>query len=97
MAENTQATNPFAKVFSEMAAPWCGTLKQAVAQYLESSEKWAEQALELNEQATTWAKDTPFAPLFETQRSLARQIMESSTTLARQLWQIEARAEEEAA
>jgi hypothetical protein len=94
MAEYSQTSNVFAKMFSEMAAPWCGPLKQVATQYLDTSEKWAQKALELNEKTTAWAKDTPLAPLFETQRSLARQVIETSTTFARQLWQIETKAEE---
>ncbi len=108
MAERTQTSspfgnlfgdpseNPFGKMFSEMTAPWCGPLKKAATQYLGTSEQWAQKALELNERTTAWAKDTPLATVFETQRSLARQMIETSTAIARQLWQIEAKAEEEA-
>ena len=34
MAESTQTENPFVKMFSGIAAPWCGIPKQTVAQYL---------------------------------------------------------------
>jgi len=94
MTEHTWTNNPFMKMFGETNAPWGSALKQAAAQYLDTSEKWAQKALELNEQATAWAKETPLAPLFETQRSLARQMVETSAALTRRLWQLEPRAEE---
>ena len=64
-------------------------VKKAAAWYIETSEKLANQALELQEKATGWAKDTPFAPLFEAQTSLARKFVERSANAARTLWQIQ--------
>lgn len=63
-------------------------VKKAAAWYIETSEKLANQALELQERATGWAKDTPFAPLFEAQNSFARKFVERSANAARTLWQI---------
>jgi hypothetical protein len=65
-------------------------VKKAAAWYIETSEKLATQALELQERATGWAKDTPFAPLFEAQHSFARKMVERSAHAARTLWQIPA-------
>jgi len=63
-------------------------MKKAAAWYIETSEKLANQALELQEKATGWAKDTPFASLFEAQHSIARKFVERSANAARTLWQI---------
>jgi len=63
--------------------------KKAAAWYINNSEKLAQQAIELQEKATVWAKETPFASLFETQTSLARKFVERSAAAARNLWQIE--------
>jgi hypothetical protein len=64
-------------------------MKKAAAWYIETSEKLANQAIELQEQAMGWAKDTPLGPLFETQNSLARKFVERSASAARALWQIQ--------
>ena len=79
-----------------MNLPFSESMKQMAAQSLASSEKWASQAFEMSEKATEWAKDTPLASIFETQRSFARQILDSSTAMTRQLWQLEPKAEEAA-
>jgi hypothetical protein len=63
--------------------------KKAAAWYIDSSEKLARQAIELQEKATIWAKETPFASLFETQTSMVRKLVERSAAAARNLWQIE--------
>jgi hypothetical protein len=65
-------------------------VKKAAAWYIETSEKLANQAIELQEKATGWAKETPFAPLFEAQSSIARKLVERSASTARSLWQIHA-------
>ena len=64
-------------------------VKKAAAWYIETSEKLAHQALELQEKAMGWAKDTPLAPLFEAQNSFARKFVERSANAARTLWQIQ--------
>jgi hypothetical protein len=63
-------------------------VKKAAAWYIETSEKLANQAIEMQEKATGWAKETPLAPLFDAQNSLARKIVERSAGAARSLWQI---------
>jgi hypothetical protein len=64
-------------------------VRKAAAWYIETSEKLAHQALELQEKATVWAKDTPLASLFEAQNSLARKLVERSANAARTLWQLQ--------
>jgi hypothetical protein len=64
--------------------------KKAAAWYIETSEKLATQIIELQEKATSWAKETPLAPLFEAQSSIARKLVERSAAAARNLWQLSA-------
>jgi hypothetical protein len=64
-------------------------VKKAVAWYIETSEKLANQAIELQEKSTGWAKETPLAALFEAQTSMARKFVERSISAARNLWQIQ--------
>lgn len=86
----TNATsNPFVKLLSEVNAPLCSSWKETAAQYINASEELAEKALEWNSKATAWAKETPLAQVFETQRNLTSQAVENSLSLARRLWQIE--------
>lgn len=91
------AHNPFLKAFNELNAPLCGSLKEGAAQYLNTTEEWGKKVLELNEKLTAWAKETPFSSLFETQRSIASQLMGNSIALARKAWQIEEKEHEKAA
>ena len=65
-------------------------IKKAAAWYIETSEKFATQFIELQEKAMSWAKETPFAPLFEAQSSIARKLVERSAAAARNLWQLNA-------
>ena len=62
--------------------------KRALAFHIWNSETLANQAIELQEQNVRWAKDTPLAPLFEVQASIARKIVECAAAAARNLWQI---------
>ena len=89
--------NPFAKMVNEFNTPLCGSWKQTAAQYISASEEWAQRALEWNEKMTSWAKDTPLASLFETQRHLASQMLENSTAMARRFWQLEDKSQEKTA
>jgi hypothetical protein len=60
-----------------------------VAWYIDNGQKLANQAVDLQERATEWAKDTPLANIFEWQYSLARKFIEGSADLARAVWQVE--------
>ena len=90
------ANNPFVKMMSEMNAPLSESMKQMATRSMEFAEKWASQAFEFNAKATGWAKDTPFASIFDTQRTFARRIVESSTAMARQVWQLEVKTDDTA-
>lgn len=94
MAENIFLQNPFIKMFSELNAPWCDAMKHAAAQYIDNSEKLAQQALKWSEKAAGWAKATPLAPVLDAQRLIAKQTIEMSADIARRLWQLEGKFEE---
>jgi hypothetical protein len=64
--------------------------KKAAAWYIDASEKFATQALDIQEKVTGWAKETPFAPMIEAQQKLARKLIERSVSTARSLWQLQA-------
>ena len=99
MANNMWTDNPFTKAFGDMNlsnSPFMAPMKEMAERYIDTSEKWANQALDMSEKTTAWANETPIAPMFEAQRSLAKQVLGSSTTLARQMWKIEPQATEEA-
>jgi hypothetical protein len=98
MANNMWTDNPFTKAFGDMnlsGLPLMAPVKEMAARYIDTSEQWANQALDMSEKTTAWANETPIAPMFEAQRSLARQMLGSSTTLARQIWKIEAEVTQE--
>ncbi|HEX3408986.1 MAG TPA: hypothetical protein VHS07_01830, partial [Candidatus Binataceae bacterium] len=63
--------------------------KKAAAWYIDTTERVATQALELQEKATGWARETPLATLFEAQQNMARKFIERSVTAARNLWKLE--------
>jgi hypothetical protein len=66
--------------------------QKLAAWYIDTNERLAKEALTLQEQATSWAKETPFNPIFEAQRSLATQVIEGSASFARSLFRLEAPA-----
>lgn len=78
--------------FTKMSEPFLKLdgVKKVAAWYIETSEKLATQLIEMQEKATSWAKETPLAPLFEAQHSIARKMVERSTSAARNLWQLNA-------
>ena len=82
--------SPSVSMFSNDAyASWHTSVKQMMASYLDTNEKLAEDALGWYEKATAWARDTPWAPLFEAQISSASKMLERVTSMARKLWQLE--------
>jgi hypothetical protein len=85
---------PFFQPFAELNAAWWSGAKQLATWHIDTSEKVARGVLDFQEQATNWAKDTPWAPLFESQRALARRWIEGSAEMVRRFWRLEEREEE---
>jgi hypothetical protein len=91
MTEKINGENMF-ESFTKIGEPFLKLegAKKAAAWYIETSEKFANQMIELQEKATGWAKETPLAALFEAQSSIARKFVERSASAARNLWQLDA-------
>ena len=63
--------------------------KKFAAWYIDTTEKVANQAIDLQASATKWAKETPLAPIFEAQIEYGKKFVERSANAARSLWRIE--------
>jgi hypothetical protein len=63
--------------------------KKFAAWYIDTAEKVANQAIDFQETATQWAKETPLAPIFEAQYEYGKKIVERSANAARSLWRLE--------
>jgi hypothetical protein len=63
--------------------------KKFAAWYIDTSEKVAKQAIEMQASATKWAKETPLAPIFDAQIEYGKKFVERSASAARSLWRVE--------
>jgi hypothetical protein len=63
--------------------------KKFAAWYIDTTEKVANQAIDFQESATQWAKQTPLAPIFAAQYEYGKKIVERSANAARSLWRLE--------
>jgi hypothetical protein len=80
---------------TDLSASWRHDMREIVAEYVDAGERLAKAALAFQERViTTWAKDTPWASLFNTQRDMASQWIEGAASLTRKLWSIEEEAAE---
>jgi hypothetical protein len=62
--------------------------KKFAAWYIDTNEKIANQVLDFQASATAWAKETPFAPIFEAQHEFGKKMVERSAEAARSLWRL---------
>lgn len=62
--------------------------RKIAALYIEFIENLTNQALDFQEMALGWAKETPLGPFVEFQTSISRKLAETSFSAARSLWQI---------
>jgi hypothetical protein len=62
--------------------------KKFAAWYIDTSEKFALDAIDLQARATDWAKDTPLGPIFAAQQDFGRKVVERSADAARSLWRL---------
>jgi len=89
MAENYGRSSKESTSQTDLSASWRNDMKKMVASYIDTTEGLAKGTLALQERATTWAKNTPWAPLFAALRDVTSQWIEGSANLARKLWRIE--------
>lgn len=80
---------PFFQSFSTLNIDWWKGTKQMAAWYIDTAEKLAREMLDSQEKALNWAQDTLWAPLFQSQTTLAHRWVEGSANLVRRFWQIE--------
>jgi len=62
--------------------------RKVAAWYIDTSERVANRALDLQARATGWAKETPFEPIFDAQHELGRKFVKRSAHAARSLWRL---------
>jgi DNA-binding IclR family transcriptional regulator len=76
---------------SEIAAAFFSTegAKKIAALSIETSERLAKSMLDFQAKASEWAKDTPFAAMFEAQNSIGHKFVELSVDAARRLWKVD--------
>lgn len=76
---------------SEIAAAFFSTegAKRIAALSIETSERLAKSMLDFQAKASEWAKDTPFAAMFEAQNSIGHKFVELSVDAARRLWKVD--------
>ena len=62
--------------------------KKLAGWYIDTSEKFANQAIDFQASATEWTKKTPLAPIFEAQVEFGKKFVETSAMAARSLWRL---------
>jgi hypothetical protein len=87
--------SPMVKLFTDLTDTWYSTARKVTEYYLATGEDLAKGAVELQRQATSWARD--ITPLVEEQNTVAREFVERSTDVARRLLQVQVEKGEEAA
>ena len=63
--------------------------KKVAAWYIDTTEKFANRAIDFQASATQWANETPLAPIFEAQYEYGKKFVERSASAARSLWRLE--------
>jgi hypothetical protein len=81
--ENGSRFEDYSSLFSVEGA------KKVAAWYIDTSEKVANRAIDFQESATKWAKETPLAPIFDAQIEYGKKFVERSANAARSLWRLE--------
>src|SRR5579885_3057628 len=96
MADNNyQQMGGFQMKASEVNNTFRDSARQFAELYIDSSRKIGEAVLDMHERSTTWARETPLNALFEAQRSAGKQMLENSLELARRMWGMIEKQEEE--
>jgi hypothetical protein len=77
------------RLFSGFADSILGTVRSIAARYIDTSQSFAKQMLDFQAQTTSWAKETPMGPFFQSQYSLGQGLVDFWAGAARALWRID--------
>jgi hypothetical protein len=75
--------------FTDIANSIIGSMRALAALTIDANVNFAKQMLDFQAQTTSWAKDTPIGPMFQSQRALGEELIELVAGAARALWRIE--------
>ncbi len=75
--------------FTDIANSIIGSMRALAALTIDANVNFAKQMLDFQAQTTSWAKDTPMGPMFQSQRALGEELIELFAGAARAIWRIE--------
>ena len=64
-------------------------MRDIAARSIDANVSFAKQMLDYQAQTTSWAKDTPMGPMFQSQYALGEGLIELLASAARAMWRIE--------
>ena len=73
---------------TDIANSLFGTMRDIASQSIDANVGFAKQMLDFQALTTRWAKDTPMAPMFQSQYALSEGLIELFADATRVLWQI---------
>jgi hypothetical protein len=65
------------------------SMREIAARSIDANVSFAKQMLDYQAQTTSWAKDTPMGPMFQSQHALGEGLIELFAGAARAMWRIE--------
>ena len=81
-------------LFTDITNSIISTLRDMAARAIDANVNFAKQMLDLQAQTTSWAKDTPIGPMFQSQHALGEELIDLFAGAARAFWRIEERKAE---
>jgi hypothetical protein len=76
-------------LFTDIGNSIVSTMRDIAARSIDANVSFARQMLDYQTQTTSWAKDTPMGPMFQSQHALGEGLIELFAGAARALWRIE--------
>jgi hypothetical protein len=76
-------------LFTDIANSIVSTMRDVASRSIDANVSLAKQMLDYQAQTTSWAKDTPMGPMFQSQHALGEGLIELFAGAARALWRIE--------
>jgi hypothetical protein len=76
-------------LFTDIANSIVSTMRDVASRSIDANVSFAKQMLDLQAQTTSWAKDTPMGPMFQSQYVLGEGLIELYAGAVRALWRIE--------